>query len=416
MIKNKLIFNDATDWMFDLEKAEGSYIWTKDGKKLIDFTSSWNVTNLGWNHPEITQAIIEQAKKNTHNVLWANDDIQIAYAKQLTEALPHKLGTIARATGGTEANEEALKTARAFTHRKKIVGYKDTYHGQSFGAMSIGYRPEYTTDIAPLVPDFVQIDFPTISKTNRTPEQILQEFAVTLEAILAKEDVAAVVTEAGIITGWGSTAIAPKGYLKLVRELTQKYGTLMILDEVGTGFSRLGKLFGMEIEGIVPDIVTFAKGLSNGQGALGAMATSMEIAEETNGKTNLTSTFGWNPVAVAAASKTLEIHLRDKVWEKAKECGVYLLNTLKEQLSTHPKVGEIKGIGMEIGLEIIKDKSSYEQDPQGAKALVAQAFEQGLHLVVGDGGNIQLMPPLTIDLETLDRGVEILIHSTNSLR
>jgi len=410
MIKNKIIFNnEATDWMFDLEKAEGCFIWTKDGKKLIDFTSAWNVTNLGWNNPEIREAIITQAGKNVHNILWSSDEIQIKYSKELTDVLPSALWVVARATGGTEANEEALKTARAYTKRKKIIGFKDTYHGQSFGTMAIGYRPEYVADISPLVPDFVQIDFPPASATIKKPEELLEEFFLGFEKILKNEDVATIVAEAGIITGWGSTYVAPKGFLKGIRRLTEKYGTLLILDEVGTGFSRLGKLFGMEIEEVVPDIVTFAKGLSNGAGAIGAMVTKEEIAESTIGQTNLTSTFGWNSVAVAAASKTLEIHLRDEVWKKANSDGTFLMSSLKRELLQHPKVGDVRGMGMEIGIDFVKDKISKTPDPDFAHLIVEKAFKNGLHLVVGDGGNIQLMPPLVIDRKLLNKGIEILI-------
>lgn len=414
MIKNQIIFNDASDWAFDLVKAEGSFLWTKDGQKLIDFTSGWNVTNLGWNNPEITEAVINQAHVNNHTILWSSDNIQVKYAEALTKALPKSLDTIARATGGTEANEEALKTARAFTGRKTIIGYGDTYHGQSFGAMAIGYRPQYVTAIAPLVPDFIQLEFPRTRK-DKSPEEILKDFANELESVLDKGTVAAMVTEAGIISGWGSTYLAPKGYLTLVRELTKKYGTLLILDEVGTGFSRLGKLFGMDFENVVPDIVTFAKGCCNGAGAIGTMVTTKEIAEATVGKTNLTSTFGWNPLSCAAALKTLEIHQRDKVWEKSERDGRYLLETLKTKLLGHPKVGDVRGIGMEVGLEMVKGNNSLEPDNEAGKAVVKKAYENGLHLILGDGGNIQIMPPLTINRAILDEGIEILTKVVSSL-
>lgn len=415
MIKNKLVFNDATDWAFDLKKAKGSTIWTKDGQELIDFTSAWNVVNLGWNNDEVAEAMIEQAKENVQGILWSSDDIQIKYVDALTKVLPDSLNTVVRATGGTEANEEALKTARAFTGRKKFIGFKDTYHGQSFGAMAIGYRSEFVTAIEPLVPGFIQIDFPQTYRTDKSPKQVLEGFASRLESLLVKKDVAAVVTEAGIITGWGSTYIAPKGYLKLVRELTQKYGTLIILDEVGTGFSRCGKMFGMEIENVVPDIVTFAKGISNGAAAIGAMITKKEIIEATVDKTNLTSTFGWTPVGCAAGLRVLEVHQRDRIWKKAQKDGQYIMEFLKQKALPHPKVGDVRGLGMEIGLDIVKDRSTKEADPEAAKKLIQQAYKNGLHIVLGDGGNIQLMPPLTIDRKTLDIGLDILIDCLQTI-
>lgn len=410
MIKNKLVFNDATDWIFDLEKAKDCKLWTKDGKELIDFTSAWNVVSLGWNNQEISEAMEKQIKDNVQGILWSSDDIQIRYADALTKVLPKELDTVTRATGGTEANEEALKTARAFTGRKKFISFRDTYHGQSFGAMAIGYRPEFVTAIEPLVPGFTQIDFPQTYRTDKTEKEVLADFANTLEPLLAKKDVAALVTEAGIITGWGSTYVAPKGYMKLVRELTQKYGTLIILDEIGTGFSRCGEMFGMEIENVVPDIVTFAKGSTNGAAALGTMVTRKEIIEATVGKTNLTSTFGWMPVGCVAALKVLEIHQRDRIWEKAQKDGKYIMDFLKEKALPHPKVGDIRGLGMEIGLDIVKDKTTKEADPESAKKLVQLAYQNSLHTVLGDGGNIQLMPPLVISRELLDKGLSILFE------
>jgi 4-aminobutyrate aminotransferase-like enzyme len=292
MIKNKLVFNDSTDWAFNLKKAKGGVIWAKDGQELIDFTSAWNVVNLGWNNEEVAEAMVKQIRENVQGILWSSDEIQVKYADALTKVLPKSLDTVVRATGGTEANEEALKTARAFTGRKK---------------------------------------------------------------------------------------------------------------------------FGMEIENIVPDIVTFAKGLSNGAAAIGTMVTRKEIIEATIGQTNLTSTFGWVPVGCAAGLKVLEIHQREKVWEKSQEDGQYIMDFLKQKALPHPKVGDVRGLGMEIGLDIVKDKFTKGADPEAAKKLVAEAYKNGLHIVLGDGGNIQLMPPLTIERETLDAGLNILINCLQSI-
>lgn len=408
MLKNRIIYSDFSEWIFDVSKAKGSYIWDKEGNKLLDFTSGWNVTNLGWNHPEITEAIIKQVRKNTYVPMWTADSVQNEYADALARSLPKELGAIGRATGGTEANEEAIKTARAYTRRKKIIGFKDTYHGQSFATLAIGYLPEYVESILPLTSGFVQLDFPKIYGTSKSPKEILADFTQNLEKVLAREDVAAVVTEAGIITGWGSTYVAPRGYLKIVRKLTKKYGTLLILDEVGTGFSRCGKLFGMELENVVPDIATFAKGLSNGAAAIGAMVTTTEIAKRIYDKINLTSTFGWTPIACAAALKTLKIHKQDKVWQKAKKDGEYLMNSLKQKLADDPRVKDIRGIGMEVGIELVKDKKI--KGIPLVDRVVESARKKGLHLVCDHASVIQLMPPLIISRKDLDQGIDILIN------
>ncbi|KKU16203.1 MAG: Aminotransferase class-III [Candidatus Woesebacteria bacterium GW2011_GWC2_45_9] len=411
MLKNRIIYTNSSPWEFNLKRAKGSYLWTEKGKRLLDFSSGWNVSNLGWNNPEIVDAVVKQAKTNLYSPMETTDPIQQEYAKLLTDSLPKELASVARATGGTEANEESIKTARAFTGRKKIIGFKDTYHGQSFGTMSLGYLPKYVEAISPMVPEFIQIDYPETYRDNRDPKIILEEFSDKLEKILAKKDVAAIVTEAGIVTGWGNTRVAPKGYLKVVRNLTKKYGTLMILDEVGTGFSRCGRLFAMEIENIVPDIVTFAKGISNGACAIGTMVTRKEIADKVFDIANLTSTFGWTPVACAAALKTLQIHKRDMVWEQATKNGKYLIEVLKRELKDNPRVGDIRGIGMEIGIELVKDKRTKEKYLDLFPMITKKARDKGLHLL-GDNDNvIQLMPPLVIENKVLDEGIGILLEA-----
>ncbi len=417
MIKNKIIYNSFSNWAFDVAKAKDSHIWDTSGKKLIDFTSGWNVTNLGWNNAEISVAMISQTKKNTYAPMWTADPIQNDLADLLTNSLPKELNAVGRATGGTEANEEAIKTARAYTGRSKIIGFKDTYHGQSYATLSIGYLPSYIQKmgIGPMVGDFVQIDYPNTYRTEKSESDLLEEFINNLETILRNRDIAAIVTEAGIITGWGSTYVGPTGYLKAVREITKKYGTLIILDEVGTGFSRCGKLFGMELENVVPDIVTFAKGMCNGAVPIGAMITTSEIAEKTAGKTNLTSTFGWTPVSCAAALKTLQIHKRDKVWLKAQRDGQYLITTLRKELKDCRYIGDIRGKGMEIGVDFVKDKKSKEKNSKLIVDVVSNCRKNGLHTVCDLDSNIQIMPPLVIERSILDKGLDIFLDTVKSL-
>jgi len=163
----------------------------------------------------------------------------------------------------------------------------------------------------------------------------------------------------------------------------------------------------MELENVIPDIVTLAKAQTNGSVTMGTMVTTEKIANKTLGKNNLTSTLGWSPIACAAALKTLEIHQREQVWKKAEKDGKYILNLLTKKLKSNPKVIEVRGKGMEIGLEL--------KDNRTAQLVVKKAFEKGLHLIVGDGGNIQIMPPLIIKRELLDEGLNILLKVIDSV-
>lgn len=399
MIKHRIVYNTAVEWKFDIEKALGSYLWDTSGNTYIDFSSGWNTTNLGWNNPEINEFLQKQLSIRTYAPMWAADEMQICYAEALTNSLPSCLDTVCRATGGTEANEMALKIARAATGRKKFVSFKHTYHGQSFGTIALGYVPEYVKQIAPLVPEYIQLDFPSVTDETKVNEkEILATFLESIEKILKTNEVAAVLTEAGMITGWGSMLVAPQGYLQGLSELTRQYGTLLILDEVGTGFSRTGKLYALEHENVVPDMVTFAKGVANGAVPLGAVAVHGELVKDHIAEFKPTSSYGWTPLACAAALKTLEIHLRDQVWEQVGQKGNFVMQYLASSEKLKNYVKNIRGKGLEIGFDL--KNAEY-------KKVLQKSWENGLH--IADAGDcIQLMPPLTIDQSDLVKGLEIL--------
>jgi 4-aminobutyrate aminotransferase-like enzyme len=402
MITHSIIFNPATDYRFDFGKAEGSYIWDAEGNKYIDFSSGWNTTNLGWNNPEVNKAVITAAQDNVYAPMWTADKTQIAYAKELLACFPSELNVVCRATGGTEANELALKIARAVTGRKKIISFAHTYHGQSFGTLALGYVPDYVQSIAPLVPDFIQMDYPIES---------LELFLEKLEEYLKTEEVAAVFTEAGMITGWGSMLVAPEGYLQAVRKLTEKYGTLLVVDEVGTGFSRTGSLFAIEHEGVTPDIVTLAKGISNGAAPIGAVVVKKDMVEQHIGEFKPTSTFGWTPLACAAALQTLLIHKRDKMWEQAVQKGEFAKDFLSKKLANPGQITNLRGLGLEIAFDVSRPgKDSGELSTE----IINNAFANGLHLADA-GGCIQIKPPLTTDKKTLEDGLIILADVIEAL-
>jgi len=404
MINHNIIFTKFSSYRFNIKKAEGSIIWDDKDKQYIDFTSGWNVTNLGWNNKEVLQAGIEQLQTNSYSPMWAMDKAQIKYAESLTKALGHNLTVVARATGGMESIEMAIKTARTYTSRKKILGFYEQFHGSSINALSLGYYPEWISKITDKKDDFINLPYPRLHKANKTEAELLISLEESLESALKNNDVAAVVTEVGIITGWGSTHVAPSGFIEIVRKVTKKYGTLLIVDEVGTGFSRLGSLFGIHLVDVNPDIVCLAKAIANGSGVMGAMVTTKQIAEATYLLSNLQSTFGWNPVACAMASKTLEIHQRDNIALLAKKNGEYMKEILSKELKNSPHVVDIRGIGIEIGVELSGDGGK-------VSAVMNQSFAAGLHIVCDYTSNIQLMPPLTTEKNILEKGLDILIST-----
>ncbi len=413
MLKNKIIYTSFLDLRFQVSKATGSYIWDENGKKYIDFTSGWNTMNLGWNDKEIAEAIKHQLKRNVHAPMWTSDQIQYDYANLLTKYLPKGLKAIGRTTGGMESNLEAMKLARVYTGRKKILGFIESWHGQLIENMYMSYLLEWMPHLSDKRDDLLHIPFPQTYRTDKSELQLLTELETSLENILHNRDVAAVITECGILTGWGSAYSAPKGFLQLIRKMTAKYGTLLILDEVGSGFSRLGKLFGMEFENVEPDMVTFAKGITNGASPMGAMVTTEKITQSFK-EANLQSTFGWLPLSCAAAKKTLEIHVKKELWKKAADDGQYLIKILRDELSSLPFVGEIRGKGMLIGIDLVKNKKTKEKNTELVEKTVKKAWEKRLHIVCDHESVIQLMPPLTIERNLLDKGIEIFIDVVKS--
>ena len=414
MIKDNIIYNSFLDWEMDISKAENDLLWDATGKMYIDFTSGWNVVNLGWNNKEVFEEFLT-CKNELNSCIWTGNHHQKEFAKELSKYLPAQMSVFGKATGGTEANEEAIKTARAFTGRKKIVGFKNSYHGQSIQTMSLGFSAEEMDKISSPNSDYIQMDFPNLYRTAYLRDNIIENFSNKLEEVLLHEDVAAIVTEAGIITGWGSAHVAPDSFTSVVRRLTKKYGTLWILDEVGTGFSRCGKLFGFQINNQEPDIITMAKGSTNGIQPLGTMATTDKIAAPTLEKTNMTSTFGWNPLACKIALKVLNIHNRDKVWEKSELDGKHVISVLEKEVGNLDYIGNIRGLGMEIGIDFVEDKLSERKNTPFLERVLKECFSRGLHLVSDHESTIQIMPPLTIVRLNLDKGLDILIEVIKQL-
>lgn len=405
MLKNGIVYTDFSDWIFDLQSASGSLLFDSEGNKFIDFTSGWNIYNLGWNNTAINSFIAESILKHgTSSCIWATNKAQRDYVSLLLDALGGHWQTVGKATGGTEANEEAMKTARVYTKKQRFISFRNTYHGQSFATMALGMPECDIAKIKPVLEGITQISFPETSEGMSDAETITN-FEKSLRSELEKGDVAGVVTEAGIITGWGSTKTAPQGFASVIRSLTKEFGCLWILDEVGTGFSRTGTLFGFQREGEIPDIITLAKAITNGAAPLGLMITTGEISNNSLRDTNLTSSFGLCSTACYAAQKTLELHVQEQMWLKAENDGQYIRNQLDQFITTNKIPATTRGFGMEIGLRFISTNGT---DLPIVNQIVADSLQNGLHTVCDHENNIQIMPPLTTERTMIDEGLEIL--------
>ena len=381
----------------EITDGDGCYLFDKNGKKYLDFLAGWCVGNVGWKRKEIKEALQKEAERGIYVPPVLRFSGWEEFAQLLVKNSPNKeLTKVFRCTSGSEAVEFAIKCARAATGKKKIISVDGVYHGHTYGAAAVG--DACSPEMAPCVPGFIKIPMPN-AFIGVSGDEALKK----LEEILSSDgDVAAFLSEP-VWTNAG--AIVPSGsFYPEVEKLCRKHGALLIMDEVATGFGRCGALFASELWGLKPDIICLGKGLTGGFASLGATLVTEKIFLASSA-IPWYSTFGWLPTDLAAARANVELILRDKLWENAKEVGGYLLEKLKP-LEKYSFVNEVRGVGLLLGIEIIDDAV---KKPDFLKAQVIQnkCVENGLMLETAHH-NIFITPPLILTKEQADEGAKIL--------
>jgi taurine---2-oxoglutarate transaminase len=399
--------------------ADGCYFWDYDGKRYLDFASQLVNVSIGHQHPKVIAAIKEQADQLTTIGPMMATEKRSELARLLAEITPGDLTMSFFTNGGTEANENAIKLARWYTGRQKIVSRYRAYHGATAGSISLTGDPR-RWHAEPGIPGVVRAFDPY---TYRCPAGHPDPCPVCsggphLEEILQYEgpqNVAAVILET--ITGGNGVIVPPDGYLQSVREVCDRHGILLILDEVITGFGRTGKWFGCEHWDVVPDILTVAKGINSGYVPLGAMVISEQLADWVQDKYFAGGlTYSGHPLACAAGVASIEAFREEGIVENAAELGDVLGEELRGLAGRHDVIGDVRGKGLLYGVELVKDRETREPlvpfNASGeAFAPMAKIFkaalEHGLYLFVRFNVII-VAPPLTITREELDEGIEIL--------
>lgn len=319
-------------------RADGIYLYGDEGRTYLDFSAGFGALNLGHNPPEVLEAV-RKAASLPSILLAGHNPLAGALAANLSELLPGDLTMTAFGNGGAEAVELALKTARAYSHRKRLISCHNAYHGLTFGALSVGGATRYRKVFGPLLEHCEAIPFGDLG---------------SLEQKLRGGDVAAFIVEP--VQGEGGAIVPPRGYLKGAEKLCNKYGALFILDEIQTGFGRTGKLFALEYDGVEPDIVVLSKSLGAGVIPISVSVTTEKIWKKAFGARDrfdmVISTFGGNPAACAAALKTIEVTLRDDLPGRAAEMGRYSKEKLELLKSKHSLIKEIRGEGLMLGIEL----------------------------------------------------------------
>lgn len=417
-----------------VDKAEGVWLTDIQGNRYLDAMAGLWCVNVGYGREEIAQAVYQQLLKNNYTPLSVGHEASILLAEKISALLGDDY-VVFFSNSGSEANETAFKIARQYhqqkgdSNRYKFVSRYRAYHGNTLGALAATGQSERKYKYEPLAPGFLHVKAPD---QYRFPEEAKN--ALDLSSVRAIDDVmtwehsetiAAMILEP-IITG-GGVIMPPDNYLQGVAEVCKKHGALLIVDEVICGFGRTGKAFGHQHAGIKPDIVTMAKGLTSAYMPLSATAVKREIYEAfiTAGNYDFfrhVNTFGGSPAACTAALKNLEIMEQENLFEQSAEIGQILKSELEHQLAAHKHVGDIRGKGLLIGIELVEDKETKTPlDNALVNKVIAECKADGLIVgkngvtVAGFNNVIALSPPLTLSIEEKDFIISKLVKAIKNL-
>ncbi|MGD8506511.1 MAG: aspartate aminotransferase family protein [Candidatus Bathyarchaeota archaeon] len=396
-----------------ITEAKGAIIKDVAGKEYIDCFSGISVVNAGHSHPDIINAAIEQTKKLVHAcsyVYYVPSTIELA--KRLAEVTPPPLQKSFFGNSGAEALECAMKLARKYTKKPELIALMCSFHGRTLGTLSItGQSGRRKYDMGPYVPG---VSFAYPPYCYRCPFE--KEYpacdllcARTIRDVIeycSSKGVAAFIAEP--VMGEGGIIPPPPEYFKVVKEILDEYDILFVADEVQSGFGRTGKLFAIEHYNVKPELMTLAKGIANGF-PISACIARADIGDSFEPGDHL-STFGGNPVSAAAALANINVMLKERLPERAADKGKYIMTRLNEMKEDHKIIGDVRGKGLMIGIELVKDRKKKTPAKEETGKIRDRTREKGL--LIGSGGAkgcvLRLQPPLTIEKEQIDKTLNIL--------
>lgn len=400
------------DYPLVMAGGQGAVIEDVDGNRFLDCAAGIAVNATGHAHPDVVKAIVDQAQRYLH--MSGTDfyyEPQVRLAEEMAAIAPMS-GEVKSFFGnsGTEAVEASVKLAKYHTKRFGIIAFLGSFHGRSMGSLSMtSSRTTQRRGFGPLLPGVYHAPYPNCYRcpVGLNPSSCAAECVDWIESqilvhLISPDEVAAVVVEA--IQGEGGYVVPPAEFHQRLRELTTKHGMLLVVDEVQSGMGRTGKMFAMEHFGVEPDIVATAKGIASGM-PLGVCTARAEVMNWPPGAH--ASTFGGNPVSCAAAIATIKL-LRESLVQNAAEVGEHLLAGCRELMQKHALIGDVRGKGLMIGIEFVKDRTTKERAVAERDAVVQACFYKGL-LVLGAGRNaVRLSPPLVISKAQADVALGIL--------
>jgi len=413
-VESRNITYVAPDFPIFWESARGARVFDIHGRSYLDLTAAFGVASLGHNPPPIRQAIQTQSKKLWHGMGDVHpSQVKVELLELLAKITPGRLQKTILSSSGSEAVESALKTARLATGKPGILAFEGGYHGLTYGALAATHRDDFGSpfrdQIAPFV---VHAPYPH-SLRGPDEEACLRAVGDLLKRTRGK--IGAILVEP--VQARGGIRIPHPSFLKRLREITKQQKILLIVDEIYTGFGRTGKMFAVEHGGIVPDLLCLGKALANGYPISACIGTAevMDAWPPSDGEAIHTSTFLGNPLGCAMAISSIREMKRLSIEREAKARGAEWLAELQELFSTHSHVGEVRGIGLMIGIELVKNKLTLEPDPKRAGSVIVNALKEGLLLLSGGAFRnvLTLTPPLTITRAELRQATAILQKVTN---
>jgi taurine--2-oxoglutarate transaminase len=404
-----------------VSKAKGVYFWDTDGKRYLDLNSMSMCVNIGHGDERVVEAIAAQARNLTYAGPGMATRPRAALGKLLAEITPPGLTRFLYTLGGADANENAVKLARAYTGRSKILARYRSYHGASHGAAALTGDPRRVAWEPNLMPGVVHFLDPYRYRSafhhgdDVSEGQFTRDYLAHLEEVIQFEgpgSIAAILLET--VTGTNGVIAPPAGYLSGVREICDKYGILLIADEVMSGFGRTGRWFAVEHWGVAPDMITMAKGLTSAYAPLGAVAMKEEIAHSFDERPFVGGlTYNGHPISLAAAIANIGVMRSDGLIEKAEKTGVVMAEMLAELVERHPSVGDVRSIGLMGAVEVVRDRRTrepmapYNGSSPEMNALRKYLLEHGIYAYV-HWNVLLLMPPLIITEAQLAEAFEVL--------
>jgi 4-aminobutyrate aminotransferase/(S)-3-amino-2-methylpropionate transaminase len=403
----------ATAHPIFIQSGTGATVTDVDGNVYLDFAGGIGAMNVGHARPELVEAAHEQAMRLTHTAIQVNGyEPYVALAERLVDLAP--ISGDKRAfvvTTGTEACENAIKFARAFTRRPAVVVFEHAFHGRSLGGLSFTsrYKP-YKSGFGPYLPEVYRLPYPAYYRNGHTQEQAFEEARKRIteffRTTIAADQVAAIMVET--VLGEGGFLVPPAGFLPHLWDVCTQNGIQLVIDEVQCGMARTGKLFAIEHFGVEPDLLTVAKSVAGGfpVAAVVGRAAVMDCVDPGA----MGGTYAGNPMACAAALAALNVIERDRLVEKAEALGRHLTESLRAIEARVSLVGDVRGLGAMMAIELVRDRATREPATEETARCVALARERGLLLLsTGTYGNVlRFLMPLVIEPSQLDEGLSVL--------